>query len=192
MPSREDHLARRKLWRQENRAKVSAYNNRPDVMEKRKAWAKSNKEKVLDSARRSEAKHKEARSESRRIYNLSERGKKVRADFQDKYWSKPLNRLRKLYQSCVSRARKYGMPYDVELEANLVSNPSLKCAACDVDLEYRINVGRSHRSPSLDRKIPSKGYVVGNVFVICWGCNSLKSDATIEDLDNLLAYMKGN
>lgn len=47
-------------------------------------------------------------------------------------------------------------------------------------------VGRqSPNSPSLDRIIPKKGYVPGNVQVISWRANSLKKDANLRELADL-------
>jgi hypothetical protein len=45
-------------------------------------------------------------------------------------------------------------------------------------------------SPSIDRVDSSKGYVRGNVQVVSWRANRLKADATIEELEKVLAYMK--
>jgi len=47
-------------------------------------------------------------------------------------------------------------------------------------------------SPTLDRKIPSLGYVKGNVEVISHKANRMKSDMTVSDVESLLKYMKGN
>ena len=43
----------------------------------------------------------------------------------------------------------------------------------------------------LDRIDPSKGYIQGNVCWISGRANRIKYDATIEELENILAYLKG-
>ena len=43
---------------------------------------------------------------------------------------------------------------------------------------------------SLDCIIPELGYVPGNVAVISRRANTIKNDATIEELELVLAYMK--
>jgi len=48
----------------------------------------------------------------------------------------------------------------------------------------------AHHSPSLDRVVPNLGYVKGNVHVISWRANSLKKNATIEELEKIIQYMK--
>jgi hypothetical protein len=45
-------------------------------------------------------------------------------------------------------------------------------------------------SPSLDRIDSAKGYVKGNVEVISWRANRIKYDATIQELEAVVAYMK--
>lgn len=50
--------------------------------------------------------------------------------------------------------------------------------------------GPAPDSPSLDRVIPELGYVPGNVIVISWRANNLKRDATIEELEAVIAYMR--
>jgi len=43
-------------------------------------------------------------------------------------------------------------------------------------------------APSLDKIIPNKGYIRGNIVVISDIVNRLKSDASIEDLKKILNF----
>lgn len=52
--------------------------------------------------------------------------------------------------------------------------------------------GGAADSPSLDRIDSSKGYIPGNVKVISLRANLRKGDATIEELELILAYMRAN
>lgn len=45
-------------------------------------------------------------------------------------------------------------------------------------------------SPSLDRIDTSKGYIPGNVEVISWRANRLKSDASLAEVKAIYKYMK--
>jgi hypothetical protein len=45
--------------------------------------------------------------------------------------------------------------------------------------------------PSVDRVDNACGYVKGNIRVISARANHLKSDATVEEIRSLLAYMEG-
>lgn len=47
-------------------------------------------------------------------------------------------------------------------------------------------------SPTVDRIDNTKGYVKGNVRVISWRANFIKSDSTIDEMEKVLQYMKGN
>jgi hypothetical protein len=48
----------------------------------------------------------------------------------------------------------------------------------------------SPNSPSLDRFIPSKGYVPGNVNVISRKANRIKNNATVSEIEKLLRWMR--
>lgn len=52
--------------------------------------------------------------------------------------------------------------------------------------------GPGPNSPSLDRLDNTLGYIKGNVQVISHRANGLKSDATIEELRKVLAYVEAN
>jgi|HubBroStandDraft_3_1064219.scaffolds.fasta_scaffold172727_2 hypothetical protein len=45
-------------------------------------------------------------------------------------------------------------------------------------------------SPTIDEIIPGKGYVKGNVAVISWRANRLKSDATLKEIRRVHRYME--
>lgn len=47
-------------------------------------------------------------------------------------------------------------------------------------------------SPTIDRIDNSKGYTPDNICVISYRANSLKSNATTQELTRVLAYMQGN
>lgn len=47
-------------------------------------------------------------------------------------------------------------------------------------------------SPSIDRIDSNKGYILGNIQVISYRANMLKSNATIEELKKILKYLENN
>jgi hypothetical protein len=51
-------------------------------------------------------------------------------------------------------------------------------------------LGTPMKSPSLDRIIPEKGYIKGNVWVISNRANTLKNDATLQELELLVENLK--
>ena len=53
-----------------------------------------------------------------------------------------------------------------------------------------INGKPTDRSPSLDRIIPSLGYVKGNVTFVAHKWNIWKSNMLVRDLELIIAYME--
>ncbi len=87
------------------------------------------------------------------------------------------------------RAKKLNLPFNLEISDIYI--PAI-CPLLGLPIVSGINKksGNSPNSPSLDRKIPSLGYVKGNVWVLSRRANLLKSDATIEEVELLLSNWK--
>jgi hypothetical protein len=76
------------------------------------------------------------------------------------------------------RTSKKTIPCDIISEDIILVR---KCPYLDIELEYG-NIIPSDFSPSLDKIIPSLGYVKGNIQVISMLSNNMKSSSTIEQL----------
>lgn len=89
-----------------------------------------------------------------------------------------------------SRAKKRGLEFTVtKLDVNLPET----CPCCDRVMVVKSGTfkpGPIASSPSLDRLDSSKGYIPGNVAIICWRCNSLKNNATVDELRNIVRWME--
>jgi hypothetical protein len=86
------------------------------------------------------------------------------------------------------RAKKAGLPFDIQFDDIVIPDV---CPLLGIKIE-RGAVGQPvNGSPSLDRIECSKGYVAGNVWVISHRANTLKSNATIEELLMLSANLAG-
>lgn len=96
------------------------------------------------------------------------------------------NPTRVLYRNAKDRAKNLSLPFNIEIEDIVIPE---RCPILDIPLikSYGKLTGNS---PSLDRVIPSLGYVKGNVRVISFRANRLKSDVTIAELKKILAYME--
>jgi len=77
-----------------------------------------------------------------------------------------------------ARAKKKGLPFNIELDDVVI--PDI-CPLLDIPLVLD-NELFADNSPSLDRLIPSLGYVKGNVKVISVRANTIKNNATIDEL----------
>jgi hypothetical protein len=84
------------------------------------------------------------------------------------------------------RAKRDRIPFSLTLED--IHIPEY-CPVFGVKL-MKVDSNRE-RSPSLDRKDNSLGYVAGNVQVICYRANRIKNDSTADELRAILLYLDG-
>ena len=102
------------------------------------------------------------------------------------YTWRAANPQRYLLQSAKGRAKKKGWDFDID-ESDIVIPPF--CPVLGIELTTRMD-GNKDSSPSLDRIDSSKGYIKGNVQVISWRANNLKSNGTLEEFLKLVEFMK--
>lgn len=96
-------------------------------------------------------------------------------------------RINQIVQRAKVRASKIEIPFDIASQDILI--PEV-CPALGIKLEWHDRQGGHHASPSLDRLIPEKGYVKGNVVVICKRANSIKSDASADEIEKVLMWVR--
>lgn len=87
-----------------------------------------------------------------------------------------------------NRAKRFGLKFDLTRDDLVIPK---RCPVLGIPL--RVGRGRnSHtdNSPSLDRVIPRKGYVRGNVIVISWRANRIKNNGTTEELMRIAVFLK--
>lgn len=96
------------------------------------------------------------------------------------------NPVKSLLPTIKSRAKKQGVPFDLTEEDILIPD---MCPVLGIPLSKR-GGKRTDNTPSVDRIVPSLGYVKGNIKIISWRANRLKCDATLEELEKLVRYMK--
>jgi hypothetical protein len=127
-----------------------------------------------------------------RAYGKTKAGREWHRSYTSVYWAKPENRFRLLTNGARLRAIKRGMRFEEGLLASILAAPPTHCACCGVPLDYSMGRGRNNmvsRSPSLDRIDPREGYTIRNVAVICMRCNTVKGDATLEELRVVCGYV---
>lgn len=99
----------------------------------------------------------------------------------------------RLLQHAKLRAKKFGLPFNLTLADISVPN---RCPALGIPLAVNSGCGPGDNSPTVDRIIPAKGYVRGNVIVVSFLANRIKSNSTIEQLSRVAEFyrklMKGN
>lgn len=91
-----------------------------------------------------------------------------------------------LLNSARHRAKKRGLEFNIT--KNDITIPDT-CPVFGTTL-YSSKGHVTDNSPTLDRIDNSKGYIKGNIQVISHRANSIKRDATIEELEKIIEYMK--
>ena len=140
----------------------------------------SDKHVSIAGQRRYHAKHPDKRKEFMRQYDAN-RGK----------YSSPSAFLKNAWTKAIGRCKQYNESLDAFAMKLFTDNPPSECACCGATLDYGYNpTGRSGRAPSIDRVDNTKGYVFGNIGIICDRCNIRKRDSSIRQLEQIITYMR--
>jgi hypothetical protein len=142
--------------------------NAEKVREDKKRWAAENPDKVKASKKASRARNR---------------------PYWTQYFAEHVdNRRQALFANAKRRAKVEGIPFD--LVYSEVVWPEV-CPVLGIPINYELK-GRVRKddSPSFDRTIPSLGYTTGNVVVMSWRANWIKTNSTIEECSKLLEYLK--
>jgi|ERR1700731_185864 len=92
------------------------------------------------------------------------------------------NRKNTMLYSARNNAKRNNLPCTIK--KNDVVIPEF-CPLLGIKIECTSGP-RTDNSPSLDKIIPEFGYVPGNVWVVSWRANRLKSDSTLTELRMLV------
>jgi len=95
----------------------------------------------------------------------------------------------KLLKDARKRAKEFDRDFNLDLVDIII--PS-ECPVLHIPLIVSKSGKPTNNSPSLDRIDSSLGYIKGNVKVISMRANRLKQDSSIEELQSIIEYMKGN
>lgn len=85
------------------------------------------------------------------------------------------------------RAKKTGREFSITIDDIVV--PS-HCPVLGLELTVLSEASASHNSMSLDRIDNNLGYVPGNVIVVSYRANTLKKDASVEELEAIVNFYK--
>jgi hypothetical protein len=87
-----------------------------------------------------------------------------------------------------ARSRKQKIPFNLTPEDIISVIPKdRQCPALGIPLNWGSRGGMSRNSPSIDRIVPSLGYIAGNIAIISHKANSMKQDAVDSNELRLLA-----
>jgi hypothetical protein len=132
-----------------------------------------------------------------------------RPEYERNYWakqenkdrqrvSKECNRLKRMeglgepyvramLARCKTRAKRKNMDFDLMPEDIMIP---IVCPVLGIPLEYVQGKGGSWNSPSLDRIDNDKGYIKGNVQIISKRANSIKSDASFDEIEKVYLFLR--
>jgi hypothetical protein len=115
-------------------------------------------------------------------------------------WQRPENLLRRkerrllnyastLYIETKSRAKLSNIPFN--LDKSDIFIPEF-CPVLGIPLIVELH-GRTDNTPTIDKIIPSKGYMKGNVKVISWLANLIKRDCTNPEVfEKIAIYIRSS
>lgn len=150
----------KKLARDKVRGKEYREENKEVLKQKNKEYYEQNKEQLKE-------RHKKNRLEKYKADPKKDMAKQ-------KEWK--LNNIeRYLVQNARNRAKKYNLPFDITHEDVVIPE------FCPY-LGIKLVPFSEWSSPSLDKIIPELGYVKGNIQVISTKANTMKNNATQDEL----------
>ena len=95
---------------------------------------------------------------------------------------------RKLWANAKQRAYTKNLPFSITPEDIIVPNV---CPVLGIKLE-RGGVWKRDEAPSMDRLVPSKGYVKENIAVISFRANRIKNNGTAAEHTRIAEWMREN
>ena len=107
-------------------------------------------------------------------------------EYRRKYFGTKKGQISRMVSDAKFRAKRKGLPFDITTEY-IESIATDKCPIFHTDFVWGasgkgVGINRGPHGPSLDRVIPSLGYVEGNVVFISMIANRIKNDATEKEL----------
>jgi len=165
------------------------------LAEQRKAAAKryyeKHREKVLAKAKNKYVPKKPRKpvDPNAPILTKKEKRNAYQAKYRDeKIYSSKENRIKHMLFTIKNRALRKGIEFDITYEDLTIPDV---CPLLGIKIVWDVPTkGPVHNSPSVDRIDSSKGYIKGNVHVISYRANTLKSNATPEELELLATNLK--
>lgn len=94
------------------------------------------------------------------------------------------NPLYYMYHACKSRCKKKGIQFSITMD-DLGPLPS-HCPVLGIPMTHNLG-GAMPDSYSIDRIVPSRGYVPGNVRIISYRANTIKTNASPDELGKVAA-----
>jgi len=143
--------------------------HKEDISKRNKEWRKKNKNKLSE-------------------YEKSDFRKQKNKEWREQ--KRVEDRFRFVWYAAKRRAKAANVPFTISKRNIIDIFPSDgKCPMLGIELQFN-NKKSCDNSPSLDRIIPSVGYVPGNIQLISYRANRIKNDASLEELKSIVAFLE--
>jgi len=136
--------------------------NREKLLARKKVYYQANKKRISEYRKKYYTENKEEFLENQRSYYASD-----------------LGRRKKIISKARERAKKAGFEFDISVDD--ITLPTY-CPYLGIELTHELGKGQLRTNSSIDRIDSSKGYIKGNVQIISRIANTMKCDASIEEL----------
>ena len=149
-----------------------------------------------ETSQRSKLKHKDKVDQYNQEYNLRPEVVERKRNWQQERNAKSdlITRFRDIVHRCQARKKKKNVPCTIKW-TDVQDIYTEICPLLEIPIKWDRTSGRDNFTPSIDRIIPEKGYVSGNIKIISNLANMMKSSATKEQLytfaKNIKKYMEG-
>lgn len=167
-----------------NKSKEHYANNKQYYKDKLKNWRKEHPEQYKEQLNKEAKRLKSIRENSNEI--RLEHNKKCRERY---HRQKNITPEVYTYRAAKTRAAKKGLPFTIEISD--IDFSGKKCPIFDCELE-RSEGKLAWNSPSIDRINSKLGYVKDNIQIISTKANTMKSNATKEQLIKFARWVLAN
>lgn len=178
--------ARAKAHRDKSRAKKTA-EQKERARLYNKIWKQNWYPKIKDTEEFKEKRNIYQQKYRKEMSEEMRQKMKIRINKRNKK-DREINPAKYMWYEAKKRAKNKNLDFNIEISDIFI--PEI-CPVLDIPL-FLIDGKRTDNSPSLDKINNSKGYIKGNIKVISFRANALKNNATVEELEAIVKYMKEN
>jgi len=107
--------------------------------------------------------------------------KRAKAKYEENYIK---NHTYWLWKGLKSKSKRKNIPFIIEVKDIIIPE---NCPILGIKLVINKSHGKDD-SPSVDRIIPSLGYIPSNIIVISYRANKIKNNATIDELEKIYNF----
>ena len=165
-----------------------------------KEWKEQNRQKARETQRKDYQRNKDRYSERNKQWreNNADRVKQYYQQNKDAIKEQRKGKdylLREMLRNANYRAIRNHLPFDLTIEymeTIALDHCPVTGELLDWNLQFSVEGKSNPMAPSLDKIVPSLGYIKGNVAIICNRMNTLKRDMTLKELNELIEYVRRN